>query len=335
VQFPDLPTLCPVDDEAHQLMLRGELFSAKGEVPTPQGFLGLSHALPTFEPLFELDTEEDGSLAHFTSTENTQFLGAKRQRTELVSFSEEDSLVSDHFSDFDEDLVTPDLLSPYDSDMSASEDTMELPKVNTNLPRRTKKSTQSEESDGEYSVVKEESPTKDSPSAPQTPAGQKHDNAITSSDDATTPATNQPQSRRGRKQSLTEDPSKTFVCHLCNRRFRRQEHLKRHYRSLHTGEKPFECTDCGKKFSRSDNLSQHQRTHGSGSIVMGVLESPHGFGGPIVDHAYPPPHEMGAIMLNAALAAQQNYPSSASSVSSNSDRESSSSDRKKKRKRDD
>merc|ERR1711988_2091556 len=80
--------------------------------------------------------------------------------------------------------------------------------------------------------------------------------------------------RRGRKQSLTEDPSKTFVCTLCSRRFRRQEHLKRHYRSLHTHEKPFECTDCGKKFSRSDNLSQHQRTHGAGTVVMGVLAQP-------------------------------------------------------------
>lgn len=81
-----------------------------------------------------------------------------------------------------------------------------------------------------------------------------------------------PVNRRGRKQSLTEDPSKTFHCKLCNRRFRRQEHLKRHYRSLHTQEKPFECHECGKKFSRSDNLSQHSRTHGSGAIVMGVLE---------------------------------------------------------------
>jgi len=81
-----------------------------------------------------------------------------------------------------------------------------------------------------------------------------------------------PVNRRGRKQSLTEDPSKTFVCEICNRRFRRQEHLKRHYRSLHTGDKPFECQDCGKKFSRSDNLTQHARTHGSGAIVMGVLE---------------------------------------------------------------
>ncbi|KAF8464633.1 hypothetical protein BDZ91DRAFT_795517 [Kalaharituber pfeilii] len=78
--------------------------------------------------------------------------------------------------------------------------------------------------------------------------------------------------RRGRKQSLTDDPSKTFVCNLCSRRFRRQEHLKRHFRSLHTQDKPFSCGECGKKFSRSDNLSQHARTHGSGAVVMGLLE---------------------------------------------------------------
>lgn len=68
--------------------------------------------------------------------------------------------------------------------------------------------------------------------------------------------------RRGRKPSLADDDmSKTFVCQHCSRRFRRQEHLKRHFRSLHTREKPFACKDCGKTFSRSDNLAQHARTH--------------------------------------------------------------------------
>lgn len=76
-----------------------------------------------------------------------------------------------------------------------------------------------------------------------------------------------PAKRRGRKQSLTDDPSKTFVCDLCNRRFRRQEHLKRHYRSLHTQEKPFQCKECGKRFSRSDNLIQHVRTHANDNTV--------------------------------------------------------------------
>lgn len=71
--------------------------------------------------------------------------------------------------------------------------------------------------------------------------------------------------RRGRKPSPVDDSEKAFVCEDCNRRFRRQEHLKRHYRSLHTREKPFECDECGKKFSRSDNLAQHTRTHARGS----------------------------------------------------------------------
>ncbi|KAI1007960.1 hypothetical protein K3495_g275 [Podosphaera aphanis] len=74
-----------------------------------------------------------------------------------------------------------------------------------------------------------------------------------------------PPTRRGRKESLTNDPSKTFGCAGCTRKFRRQEHMKRHFRSLHTKDRPFSCPECGKKFSRSDNLTQHSRTHGSGS----------------------------------------------------------------------
>ncbi|KAL3239926.1 Com2p RNJ42_04969 [Nakaseomyces bracarensis] len=70
-----------------------------------------------------------------------------------------------------------------------------------------------------------------------------------------------PQKTRGRKPSLVPDFSKQFGCEFCDRRFKRQEHLKRHVRSLHMGEKPFECHICNKKFSRSDNLNQHIKTH--------------------------------------------------------------------------
>ncbi|QLG74305.1 hypothetical protein HG535_0G01890 [Zygotorulaspora mrakii] len=66
---------------------------------------------------------------------------------------------------------------------------------------------------------------------------------------------------RGRKQSPIPDASKHFACEYCDRRFKRQEHLKRHIRSLHMCEKPFDCHICGKKFSRSDNLNQHIKTH--------------------------------------------------------------------------
>ena len=135
-----------------------------------------------------------------------------------------------------------------------------------------------------------------------------------------------PANRRGRKQSLTEDPSKTFVCELCNRRFRRQEHLKRHYRSLHTQEKPFECHECGKKFSRSDNLSQHARTHGSGAIVMGVFDDndaamanamhqgyvPHMMGGPVMPGGEEYHHTLGKVLFQVA----QEIPGSGSEFSS-------------------
>jgi hypothetical protein len=104
--------------------------------------------------------------------------------------------------------------------------------------------------------------------------------------------------RRGRKQSLTDDPSKTFVCHLCTRRFRRQEHLKRHFRSLHTKDKPFSCNECGKKFSRSDNLSQHARTHGS-SIQMSIIDSSDMLGPDGLDHLQE--HgPLGIVMVDAA-----------------------------------
>jgi hypothetical protein len=105
-------------------------------------------------------------------------------------------------------------------------------------------------------------------------ASQANNGSESNSDNAPHTPAAAPTNRRGRKQSLTEDPSKTFVCELCNRRFRRQEHLKRHYRSLHTQDKPFECHECGKKFSRSDNLAQHSRTHGSGAIVMNLIDDP-------------------------------------------------------------
>lgn len=79
--------------------------------------------------------------------------------------------------------------------------------------------------------------------------------------------------RRRFEQFLTTDSPKRLVCAICSRRFRGQEHLERHYRSLHTQDKLFECNECGKKFSGSDNLVQHARTHGNGPVVVGILET--------------------------------------------------------------
>jgi len=326
----DLPTLCPEPgvDETRQ-WLRGELLSPVVEdfkVATPGELLNHSHHFsPVYEPLFELEAEEDAALAQFRPSDNVHFLGNKRQRTELISFTEEDSSSSD-FSDF-EDISAPGLLTPCDSEV------FDMSEVIRSAKRQRRDS--DGYADSEYTNAQEESSNQENRSDSQTQNGHSENAIASSSEDPATPAgpgtpsQGGPISRRGRKQSLTEDPSKTFACDLCSRKFRRQEHLKRHYRSLHTGEKPFECADCGKKFSRSDNLAQHQRTHGSGSIVMGVLEPT------TLGYAVHPqdPSVLGGILFTAAQNAVVSYPSSASSIATISDQEMHSEPKQKKRKR--
>ncbi|KAF1845667.1 uncharacterized protein K460DRAFT_112788 [Cucurbitaria berberidis CBS 394.84] len=304
-ELPTLLTLCPGDEE-HKLVLKGETAKIEQlEATQPFDFTGL----PTFEPLFELDCEDDfAGFVQFPATEHAQFPCNKRQRTDLVAFTPEDDFVSDEsFTDFEEELVHGLPLTPAASDFSDNMSVAPAPK------RRSVKKARSEYSDAESDYQ-----------------GQA-DNAVGSSseDNATTPVATT--SRRGRKQSLTEDPSKTFVCTLCSRRFRRQEHLKRHYRSLHTHDKPFECTDCGKKFSRSDNLSQHQRTHGTGAVHLDVLDTSDLHNGDMqreqsgaFDHQNPA--LMGSILYDAAASI-----SSSSSSSDFSDFDASPINKKRKR----
>jgi DNA-directed RNA polymerase subunit RPC12/RpoP len=313
-------TLCPVDEE-HKFVFKGEVAKVDEVEPAlPFTFTGL----PTFEPLFELDCEDDFTgLVAFPSSE-TQFHSSKRQRT-VPCTPEEDFVSDESFTDFEEDLSLP--LSPAETD----DDNMSVaPKKRSIKRARSEQSEAESDYQGKHQTSGDEN-TASGASSQQT-SGQTTNDATnsTSEDNATTPVA--PSSRRGRKQSLTEDPSKTFVCTLCSRRFRRQEHLKRHYRSLHTHDKPFECTDCGKKFSRSDNLSQHQRTHGTGAMVMGVLDSSE------LHHEMPQQHPgsfdnqdpamMGRILYDAAASI------SSSSSDSYSDLEPSSLKMRSKRKRD-
>jgi 5-methylcytosine-specific restriction endonuclease McrA len=287
-ELSSLPTLCPGDEE-HKVVLKGETAKIEQfESAQSFNFTGL----PTFEPLFELDCEDDFTgLAQFSNTENTHFLGSKRQRTDLVAFTPEEDFVSDEsFTDFEEDLCHSLPLTPATSDMSEHMSAAPAPK------RRSVKKAQSEYSEAESDYQ-----------------GQA-ENAGASSSEENANAPVAPTSRRGRKQSLTEDPSKTFVCSLCSRRFRRQEHLKRHYRSLHTHDKPFECTDCGKKFSRSDNLSQHQRTHGTGAVTLDVINSSE------LHHADMSREQMGMVdNQNPAIMGQILYEAANNVSSSSSD----------------
>lgn len=70
----------------------------------------------------------------------------------------------------------------------------------------------------------------------------------------------------GRRRSVAKpEPTKVFTCSEegCTKVFKRNEHLKRHMKSIHSDEKPYTCPfpDCDKRFSRADNLSQHLRIH--------------------------------------------------------------------------
>lgn len=281
-------------------MLRGESIYIKPESQFHKSFdsLGTSTlgGLPSFDTFSDLDSEHEfvTDLAKYPTDESAAYFGNKRQRLDLISFDEDEFLSEDSFEDLDEleHFASAGLPSLPETGVSCfiTEDMPTKMKSSSKkrvVSKKTAKKIATEYSTDEgnadstrqhQSHVAANSPppqASESHQSSSTPENQGassdgHNNA---SSTANTPvASFQPVNRRGRKQSLTEDPSKTFVCTSCSRRFRRQEHLKRHYRSLHTHDKPFECLDCGKKFSRSDNLSQHARTHGNGAIVLGVLE---------------------------------------------------------------
>lgn len=336
LEIPTLPVFFSGNEEEHNFLLGAQPSLSKSVQLTnnidPLGQITL-HGLPKFESFSNLDTESE-FVTDLTrlSPDNTAYLGSKRQCLDLISFSEESFLDEDRFQELDDvdqaaasqesqEAMDGELMPKPPTDASAHK-----PKTKSPSPKRTTKKSR------EISTVSEaESPapiksfpdTTRSESASDTKLPKTEQQAET----PTTPmnaedmeevssalSQQQPIARRGRKQSLTDDPSKTFVCHLCTRRFRRQEHLKRHYRSLHTGDKPFECTDCGKKFSRSDNLAQHARTHGSGAIVMGVLAD----GGMAAgDETLGNDDEgFGAVLFEAAQHAAANASSSSSSSGS-------------------
>ena len=339
IDFPPLPTLCSGDDEDHKSILGGDLSLIKQESHFSKSFESSATStlggLPSFDTFSDLDDSENEvvvtDLSKFSPSESTSYPGNKRQRLDLISFDDDGFLSEDRFEDFEnaDQVASAGLPTPPESRRS-SEDVsakMKTTKKRGQTKKPVKKTISNADlSDSEPSVKHEAhshatgtSSTQGS-AAPETSDARdstaaSDSNAVASSTD--TAATSvQPVARRGRKQSLTDDPSKTFVCNLCSRRFRRQEHLKRHYRSLHTHDKPFECNECGKKFSRSDNLSQHARTHGAGAIVMGVLEDgelpPTEAGSPI-DHA--DTGALGAVLFEAAQAAAANASSSSSSSS--------------------
>lgn len=67
------------------------------------------------------------------------------------------------------------------------------------------------------------------------------------------------QRSQANKKPLSE-VERPFECEVCERKFIRSTHLRRHMR-IHTGEKPFACHICGRKYARGDYLRAHIQGH--------------------------------------------------------------------------
>ncbi|KAI0176734.1 cutinase G-box binding protein [Pestalotiopsis sp. NC0098] len=219
----------------------------------------LHHGLPSFDELSDLESEED-FLNGIVNLQEKPANDLKRPRSATTS-----TTLSSFLGEVEIDYEDSATATSFES---SSEDSPRPAKKAKSSKKETNEPIMNVAADADAGQQEQQS----APQEQQTSDAQQSESISQSPDNAGTPSLPAPANRRGRKQSLTEDPTKTFVCELCTRRFRRQEHLKRHYRSLHTHDKPFECNDCGKKFSRSDNLAQHARTHGAGAIVMNLID---------------------------------------------------------------
>lgn len=310
--LPALPTLS-CNEEEPKVVVGSDAVTLPVHENSPPSFTSSTStedplsSLPTFDSFADLDSEDEfvSHLVDFPSG-NTFYMGDKRQRIGQYSPGEEEYL-SDHGREdsLERDFALSGL--PYmdkadaevESETEESSDESKV-KKRSNSRRSSKKTGPAENSpagkktQGPLNKTNSQAPHTASPQP--NPQPRHNSDASASSGISDAPSAPVSVNRRGRKQSLTDDPSKTFVCTLCSRRFRRQEHLKRHYRSLHTSDKPFECHECGKKFSRSDNLAQHARTHSGGPVLMGVIDTNES----VTQPSYAGGNPLGTVLYDAA-----------------------------------
>ena len=57
----------------------------------------------------------------------------------------------------------------------------------------------------------------------------------------------------------THSSDKPYSCDVCDKTFKRSQHLKDHKR-IHTGEKPYHCDLCNTSFTRISHLHRHKKT---------------------------------------------------------------------------
>jgi 5-methylcytosine-specific restriction endonuclease McrA len=289
------------------------------------------HGLPAFDDFSDLESEDDfvNGLVNLSGLPSEQVTTRSRASSDAISLGQS-SYVCEDLEDLEEGEKFDVLPSPPQSCQDSEEHQSKRVKLSSEPCQPVMNATADSASGATEQQNNQSNAGTDSKNNNSTTSSEGSENA------GTTPLPVS-QNRRGRKQSLTEDPSKTFVCELCNRRFRRQEHLKRHYRSLHTQDKPFECGECGKKFSRSDNLAQHARTHGSGAVHLDLINDPEAMAAAVAGHpAYAHHHMMAAMTADdysnygkVLFQVAAEVPGSASESSSDE----SGSDSNKKRKR--
>ncbi|KAK4230760.1 hypothetical protein QBC38DRAFT_356379 [Podospora fimiseda] len=311
-EYAALPAFCPGEEEDQKFVLRGEAFAKTSSLPHTATFEfgfnnGLHNNLPStfasIEDLSDLDSDDDFVNGLVNLGENTALsvISRSRSSSDAESLGHSSYRCDDDFEEF-EDSDILNLAAAVAADSCHEGDGH----GHGHQHKRQKRSKASCSSLPIMSAAADsatsqeaQTPSNQGSAAPETTTNSSDANSTVG--DGATPnssSTPAPVNRRGRKQSLTEDPSKTFVCEICSRRFRRQEHLKRHTRSLHTQDKPFECTECGKKFSRSDNLAQHARTHGSGAIALDLLDNPEAMAAAGIHPGYHHPGLMGGHMLS-------------------------------------
>jgi uncharacterized Zn-finger protein len=287
--------LCAGDDEDHEFVLRGEALKAEPPSVSPSPSFEFNtdahHGLPNFDELDDIESDNDFVNGLVNLGEHNPV-----QPTRSRASSDAASLGHSSYTCDDEDFESHSFSDEYLDTPASSVDDCD---AHQHKKQRTSSVepviNMANDTQSQSGSTQQQSTPAAQNSASENKNGSSESNSASDNNPQTPVAA--PTNRRGRKQSLTEDPSKTFKCELCNRRFRRQEHLKRHYRSLHTQDKPFECGECGKKFSRSDNLAQHSRTHGSGAIIMNLIDDPDAMHAPM-HHGYHPmmggPHMAGA-----------------------------------------